>query len=791
MRFGNLDRKSLTPIVITVLLAEVALCVAIVASESLHRGEFVLPSFRPYWSLYPVVGLIWTLFALPPLRSMLTLQEGPGGLVRQVLYANTFALIPLISFAFLTNPETSGSLFIYFYASVILLDFAFRRFWISRGPQTGPVRRRWGERIGRYFDEMPHAPFVIAAVVLLGLCPFYLIAKAEPSAERLANWAYGFLVLGVSGALLQIISFPTRVKEWAGRVPEALLAGLLLLFYGLGFFLEVTPEVTISAPGGPGVEYIAQYLKINATGEDVVIFDFDEPPLKRYYGGPAKVLKFQVDKNGPQAWEGLQKALQGKRHVFLVQMPGEIHDPQRALPFFLEMNGTLVEAVDEPASVKAYQLTQPVGQTMLLPFSTDLGIINFDVLQVEGVYFQKTAPAQSAISVALRCKLVKKVDKDYKVILVLMDERARRINSADYFLTNAAGQWTSKWAPTSEVVDYYLLPIPLGTPPLAYTLALGLYEESDLSGLSFLDEAGALVGKRFVLGTVQVQPPLDFALDPYRTYGTLALNPLNELLAGGLALEGYSLDATVALPGEKIGITLAWHAMQSDLPDYEIHLQLRQGQIVVAEARGRPVQEQYPTSSWTEGEKVVDRWDLQIPPEAEGGPAIVTVRVDEQPSVPIASIMIQPVERLFTIPEIGHPFQASFGHFASLLGYDLDDSRVSTQGKVKLTLYWQAINEEPVETTYTVFTQLLSSEGRLVAQHDSLPAYGLRPTTSWVKGEVVVDEHELELLDPSYEGEGSLIVGFYSAVDMRRVKVDGISDDHVTLPDKVYVEPAD
>lgn len=65
------------------------------------------------------------------------------------------------------------------------------------------------------------------------------------------------------------------------------------------------------------------------------------------------------------------------------------------------------------------------------------------------------------------------------------------------------------------------------------------------------------------------------------------------------------------------------------------------------------------------------------------------------------------------------------------------------------------------------------------------------PQTVGSRGEIVVNEHDLESVDGSYQGKDSLIVGSCNAVDMRGGSVDEISQDHVTLPDKVYVEPAD
>ena len=75
---------------------------------------------------------------------------------------------------------------------------------------------------------------------------------------------------------------------------------------------------------------------------------------------------------------------------------------------------------------------------------------------------------------------------------------------------------------------------------------------------------------------------------------------------------------------------------------------------------------------------------------------------------------------------------------------------------------------------YTVFAQVLGENGRVVAQHDSPPGNGRRPTTGWVEGEYIQDEHLLAVRDYSYTGEGQLVVGLYDpATGLRLTLPDG------------------
>ena len=125
--------------------------------------------------------------------------------------------------------------------------------------------------------------------------------------------------------------------------------------------------------------------------------------------------------------------------------------------------------------------------------------------------------------------------------------------------------------------------------------------------------------------------------------------------------------------------------------------------------------------------------------------------------------------------------------FAELLGYDLDRGEVTTDQKVRLTPHWQAINEEPLTASYTVFTYLLSQDRRLIGQHDGIPAGGERPTTSWVLGEVIADMHEMEFSDLGYRGRALIEVGLYESFTIERVPTEKGSD-HLILPSEVVVE---
>lgn len=89
-------------------------------------------------------------------------------------------------------------------------------------------------------------------------------------------------------------------------------------------------------------------------------------------------------------------------------------------------------------------------------------------------------------------------------------------------------------------------------------------------------------------------------------------------------------------------------------------------------------------------------------------------------------------------------------------GMTLRLARQAPDALLRLDLWWSS--DAPLNADYTVSAILLDAEGRLVAQHDSQPAGGTRPTTGFAPGEIVYDPHPLVLA----EGIRALPPGTYT-----------------------------
>jgi hypothetical protein len=79
-----------------------------------------------------------------------------------------------------------------------------------------------------------------------------------------------------------------------------------------------------------------------------------------------------------------------------------------------------------------------------------------------------------------------------------------------------------------------------------------------------------------------------------------------------------------------------------------------------------------------------------------------------------------------------------------------------------------------MDIDYTVFAHLIDEEGKLVAQSDSQPRNGERPTTAWRYEEVVPETREVTLPGTLQPGRYTLCVGFYNLQTMQRLEVSDI-----------------
>ena len=119
-----------------------------------------------------------------------------------------------------------------------------------------------------------------------------------------------------------------------------------------------------------------------------------------------------------------------------------------------------------------------------------------------------------------------------------------------------------------------------------------------------------------------------------------------------------------------------------------------------------------------------------------------------------------------------------------LLAYRVESRGVAAGDSLTVSLFWQS--DGVIAEDYHVFVHLIDENGQLVAQHDSVPNNGERPTWAWLDDEVILDVHTVDT-DPSLPpGPYSLSAGMYdfaTGVRLSAVNSAGelLSEDRIPL----------
>jgi hypothetical protein len=119
------------------------------------------------------------------------------------------------------------------------------------------------------------------------------------------------------------------------------------------------------------------------------------------------------------------------------------------------------------------------------------------------------------------------------------------------------------------------------------------------------------------------------------------------------------------------------------------------------------------------------------------------------------------------------------GEAVALRGYQIEPGPVKPGQDLTVKVYWQI--GAPLADDYTVFTQLLNTQGALAASWDSQPLGGYFPTSQWPTGEIVTDIVRLPLPADLSPGNYSLIAGMYRLDTLERLRLADGSSDFVAL----------
>ncbi|MFN2251588.1 MAG: glycosyltransferase family 39 protein [Anaerolineae bacterium] len=700
------------------------------------------------------------------------------------------------------------------------------------------VRARSSKLSVRLGVTVVSAAVPLAAVFVVsqgrpGVHPRYVLMAAPPLMMALGAglaWlirpapAPGEESAGVRGARLRAAA-RLRSGTRQGSAARLVVAALTAATFAAAWALALGAYYSDEAVQRDDVRSVAAAVAARATSADLVVLDYDDHAFRYYYErdrgeAPLHTLNMLAGDEDEGASDGTSEvadagalerlvadARPGSR-VFAVGWNGGGTDFGHAIPALLERVGRLEQRQEASAFlIDRYIVTHPEMATMPspTPLTADFGQLRLTAAAVPAI-----APADDALVIATRWACDVTPDQRLKAVVEVIAPWGDRIAQADTALVDPRGRETDSWPVRAQAAIYSVIPLPIGSPPGEYTIRVGLYGADDLADLELRDEEGLPAGTRRELGTVTVTAADGPGTDPYDTSRAIGLRELDAAVSPDLTVAGVALDAEAATPGSSIGASVLWRADRALGPGAalpEVRLAVDGGQVTTFPPS--PAVVDYAPGEWHAGELVLDRRRARIPPGLTGETATVEVVAGGRATV-LAELPVAAVPHEFVEPDYQIPDGTSFTGVGDLVGFSLeadgacrleaDASVESPQAgvgaghgaaprapaysatlsidraddcRLQLDAVWRA--EGPSDVDLTVFNHLLAApDGPMIAQHDGRPVGGSRPTTGWISGEYIVDEHELTFVDgPLPSGPMVLAVGLYDPATMDRV---GTSD---------------
>jgi 4-amino-4-deoxy-L-arabinose transferase-like glycosyltransferase len=205
-----------------------------------------------------------------------------------------------------------------------------------------------------------------------------------------------------------------------------------------------------------------------------------------------------------------------------------------------------------------------------------------------GVYFQQLAT----------------MHRDWSAFIHLENDAGTIVAQRDVFLGN--GLWAT--SQMQHLEQFWWNSFAVRLPDHAYapqtlTVWLGFYDLK--TGERMIGQAQDSNENRARLGIVRVLP---------RHADSALPNPMHVNLGDAVALIGYQIEPLSAQVGESLTLTLYWQRLRPLDVDYRVFAQLVQPNTtnVYAQSDGMPAAWTRPTSTWSDGEIIVDQHTLRV-----------------------------------------------------------------------------------------------------------------------------------------------------------------------------------
>ncbi len=624
---------------------------------------------------------------------------------------------------------------------------------------------------GEYTALDPRLLALVAVLALLGVLP--LTRPRELTGVTLAAWllaaplgAFLFSALAAvdiraTGQMYYIAGLPpfallvARGAVWLGQrfhvrfgratwLPSA-TAGLLVVAGAVAAdkpalqrqYVDIVKEDFRSA---------AQMIESRLWPSDTIILDaqYIYRPFTYYYHGAAPWNRASVE---PDKFAGaLAQQTAGHDRVWLVLSHDALSDPQERVEGWLNQHGTVLdEAWLTGSHILLYgmearpRFDRPnVGQPIDIRFADRAEIVAVDA--------PPTAIGGTTAHLTLIWHALAPFAEDDHIALFLSDAKGQIVWQTDHAPISQFYR-PQQWKVGEYLTDRYDVVLPIGLPPGPYRFQIKMY--SPTSGVIVSTNQGDVA-----------------TLAPVTMNRSIATSPLpgSDVAAGLRLLKGSSNGPRVR-PGDAVTANLVWQ--ESAPPSFSgpILLQLLDGQRnAVAERDLKPIGGADPIEGWPIGSVVRDAEPLKIPARVAAGQYRLVVRGGS--TVDVGPVQVEAIDRTFAVPSVRHPQSAVLAPadaptspVSELFGYDLDSPNLARGATTTLRLYWRAAGESAVD--YVEFVHLVGPDSKIHGQVDRPPGNGARPTSGWLRGEIIRDDDAIALDGNAPPGQYYLELGMY------------------------------
>lgn len=456
-------------------------------------------------------------------------------------------------------------------------------------------------------------------------------------------------------------------------------------------------------------------------------------------------------------------------------------DPKEALPFYLAREGTLLsrrafrnfDLLSFQTGPEPQFSVSGRRQTPNTRFSNDFQLleVRWGPAYPNPVRDSQTAWAGTAVWAVLTWQSpshTSGLTPDLKAALDIVDTAGRRLASDERLLLNAQHLPVSQWNDKTIARSYHLVTIPATQLPGPLRLEARLYEATSLAPVRAQGPEARIA---IALADLQAQPnPRPVAIEAL---------PLRQRLdlpaAPGITLLGLAPWPHVVAPGQTLLLRAYWRI--------ETVSSSQAFTFTLDEDTARAIA-QLP-GNLPPGSVVHTDLELRLPPET--APGTHTLWLEESQ---VGEVQVSGRPRQFDAPDLWLSAQVVYNDTVTLLGVNAAEEaqagpamlRITAGQTLTFTLIWRA--ERTAENELTRFVHLVGPDGRPVAQEDTVPCQAACPATSWLSGEILLDQVTLPIPATLAVGRYPLAVGWYDPDTL--IRLPARDENGAALPDNIF-----